>query len=99
MIDRTNVRYPVGEIDIIARERGTLCFIEVRSVTSGVFGGAAASVTPEKQRRIIRAAQWYLSRRPPAGPVRFDVVAVDWIGGRANLELIRGAFEAPAPGG
>jgi putative endonuclease len=95
VIERTNVRYPVGEIDILAREGQTLCFVEVRSVSSDAFGGAAASVTLEKQRRIIRAAQWYLARRPAPASARFDVVTVDWIGGRACLDLIRGAFDLP----
>ena len=91
-----NVRFPVGEIDLVAREHEALCFVEVRSTASQAWGGAAASVTRRKQRRLIRAAQWYLqSRRPSFMDARFDVVAIEWQSERAPaVELIRGAFTA-----
>ena len=93
----TNVRFPVGELDIVAWEEQTLCFVEVRSSRSAKFGPAAASVTPLKQRHLIRAAQWYLKRlrRPPAS-IRFDVVAIDWTTGSSqpSVRLIRRAFDA-----
>ena len=91
-----NVRFPVGEIDIVAKEGNALCFVEVRSASSTAWGGAAASITRPKQRRIIRAARWYLqSCRLPYLDVRFDVVAIDWRDETAPLvELIRGAFTA-----
>ena len=95
-IEQTNVRFPVGEIDILAWEGQTLCFVEVRSVSSAQWGGALATVTGRKQRRLIRAAQWYLShdlKLPPE--IRFDVVAVDWSpSGEPVVQLVRGAFEA-----
>ena len=102
-----NVRFPVGEIDIVAREGDALCFVEVRSTTSQAWGGALASITSPKQRRLIRAAQWYLqSCRVQYTPtpkdlvwgyidIRFDVVAIAWLDGSApTVELIRGAFTA-----
>ena len=91
-----NVRFPVGEIDLVARERDALCFVEVRSTASQAWGGAAASVTRPKQRRLIRAAAWYLeSRRPSFLDARFDVVAIEWQHEHApTVELIRGAFTA-----
>jgi len=91
-----NVRFPVGEIDLVARERDALCFVEVRSTASQAWGGAAASITRPKQRRLIRAAQWYLqSRRVACTDVRFDVVAMEWSHETAPaVELIRGAFTA-----
>src|SRR3990167_5102817 len=91
-----NVRFPVGEIDLVARERDALCFVEVRSTASQAWGGAAASVTRPKQRRLIRAAQWYLeSRRPSFLNARFDVVAIEWQREHdPTVELIRGAFTA-----
>ena len=79
-----------GEIDLILRERdGTLVFVEVRSRGSRDFGGAAASVSPAKQRSLVLAAQHYLSafRTPP--PCRFDVIALD--GDR--IEWLRAAFD------
>lgn len=72
-----NFRCKGGEIDLIVQEGSTLVFVEVRKRTVGSYGGAAASVTTHKQRRLIIAAQRFLQRYriPPA--CRFDVVAID----------------------
>ena len=72
-----NFRCKGGEIDLVMRERSTLVFVEVRKRADTRYGGAAASVTSHKQRRLILAAQIYLQRykMPPA--CRFDVVAID----------------------
>ena len=93
-VEALNVRYRVGEIDIVAREGSTLCFVEVRSTGSVAWGGPLATVTSPKQRRIVRAAQIYLQREPVVPEeIRFDVVAVDWSEGRkAKIELVRCAF-------
>ena len=95
LIER-NVRFPVGEIDLVAKAGSALCFVEVRSASSTAWGGAAASITRPKQRRIIRAARWYLqSCRLSYLDIRFDVVAIDWRDEAAPVvELIRGAFTA-----
>lgn len=78
-----------GEVDLILREpSGTLVFVEVRERASRRFGGAAASVGPRKQTRLIRAARSYLMRLPVPPACRFDVVAID--GGQ--LEWLQGAF-------
>ena len=80
-----------GEIDLVMRETGgTLVFVEVRRRASRAFGGAAASVSHFKQRRIIFAARHYLMRLPQQPPCRFDVVSVE--GGQ--IEWLRGAFDA-----
>ena len=80
-----------AEIDLILRDAdGTLVFVEVRSRADGRAGGAAASITGMKQRRIVRAAQHYLMRLPQWPPCRFDVVAIEG----ERLEWIRGAFDA-----
>jgi putative endonuclease len=73
-----NVRYPFGEIDLVMREGRTLAFVEVRYRRSTRFGGAAASVTRAKRRKLARAAQAWISshRAHAASPCRFDVVAV-----------------------
>ncbi|MBI4597375.1 MAG: YraN family protein [Candidatus Omnitrophica bacterium] len=95
-IEETNIQFPVGEIDILAREGATLCFVEVRSASSEQWGGPLASVTSPKQRRLIRAAAWYLNRLPQWPPqCRFDVIAIGWRGAEEpSVELIRGAFDA-----
>ncbi|HEX7251976.1 MAG TPA: YraN family protein, partial [Thermoanaerobaculia bacterium] len=67
----------VGEIDFIARQAGTLCFVEVKGRESSAFGAPTEAVTAEKQRRIFRAAEWYLQRnRIGEAPCRFDVVSI-----------------------
>lgn len=91
-----NYRCKGGEIDLIMREAdGTLVFVEVRQRASRAFGGAAASVTPAKQRRILLAAEHYLAAQaePGAAPrCRLDVVALE----PGRLEWIRDAFDAGA---
>ncbi len=79
-----------GEIDLVMNERDTLVFVEVRKRAQSHYGGAAASVTTGKQRRLIVAAQVYLKRykMPPA--CRFDVVAIDG----NELTWLKNAIEA-----
>ena len=72
-----NFRCKGGEIDLVMRERGALVFVEVRQRAGASHGGAAASVTPAKQRRLVLAAQVYLLRLGSLPPCRFDVVAID----------------------
>jgi len=72
-----NFRCKTGEIDLIMRHGQTLVFVEVRARASNRHGGAAASITPVKQRRLIRAAQFYLLRFRMPPPCRFDVIAID----------------------
>lgn len=84
-----------GEVDLVLRDRdGTLVFAEVRARRGDSHGGAAASVTAAKQRRISYAAQHYLLQRFATLPAcRFDVIAVE--GGQ--IEWIRAAFDLSAP--
>jgi putative endonuclease len=80
-----------GEIDLILREPdGTVVFVEVRQRASASHGGAAASVSATKQRRIIFAARHYLMRLGAPPPCRFDVVVVEPTG----LQWLQGAFDA-----
>ena len=81
---RRNYRLAAGprqrgaEIDLILRDRdGTLVFVEVRARRSAAQGGAAGSVSAQKQRRIVRAAQHYLMGLAVLPPCRFDVVAIE----------------------
>ncbi|HYD81617.1 MAG TPA: YraN family protein [Paucimonas sp.] len=85
-----NFRCKAGEIDLIMREGDTLVFVEVRKRADARHGGAAASITPAKQMKLLRAAQFYLLRfrMPPA--CRFDVVAIDG----DDLDWIRNAITA-----
>lgn len=95
-----NFRTREGEIDLIARDAETLCFVEVKGRASRAFGGPAESVTLEKQRRIARAAAAYLLRfrgEPPA--CRFDVVGIDASSAdpSSRVTILRKAFEGPLP--
>lgn len=72
-----NAETKAGEIDVIARERDVLCFVEVKARSSDAYGLALAAVGPAKRRRLARAAALWLARHPHAGPCRFDVLALD----------------------
>jgi putative endonuclease len=73
-----NFRTRLGEVDLVARDGGTLVFVEVRRrLSSARWGGAAGSVGPLKQRRLVAAAHVYLSRLSSEPPCRFDVVALE----------------------
>ena len=96
-IEAANVRVPGGELDLVAREGSTLCFVEIRSTSSDRWGGPLATIDAGKRRRFIRAVRWHLARRREQPlEIRFDVVAVTWRGlDPPAVELIRGAFDAP----
>jgi putative endonuclease len=80
-----------GEIDLIMRTSdGTCVFVEVRQRKSISHGGAAASVSPLKQRRIIFAARHYLMRLREPPPCRFDVVVLE----HGAIEWLQAAFDA-----
>ena len=88
LIER-NWRCPFGEIDIIARDGGTLAFVEVKRRSRSGYGGAEGALTIHKQRRIVTAARMYLSQTQSDLPVRFDLVAIE--GGR--ITLLKDAFQ------
>ena len=66
-----------GEIDLIARDDGTLVFVEVRLRSSNAFGGAKESITAMKRSRMRLAAGHYLARLTREPPCRFDAVLLD----------------------
>jgi putative endonuclease len=82
----------VGELDIVARSGDLLVIAEVRTRASEYFGGAAASIGPGKQQRIILTAAVFLDQRPELRRcrVRFDVLVVR----NGRVEWLRHAFEA-----
>ena len=80
-----------GEIDLLMRDAdGTLVFVEVRQRRSAVHGGALASVTWVKQRRLVFAARHYLLKLRQTPPCRFDVIAMDG----DDLQWFKAAFDA-----
>jgi putative endonuclease len=84
-----------GEIDLIMTDASTLVFIEVKLRSSSQFGGAAASITPQKQQKMILTAQHYLQqyvKNQSQTACRFDAILMN----KADLnsiEWIRNAFE------
>jgi len=72
-----NVRSRLGEIDIVAREGGTLVFVEVRLRRRGDYGGAAGSITAAKLARVRAAAELYLARLPRVPACRIDALLLD----------------------
>jgi putative endonuclease len=83
-----------GEIDIVAEEKDTLVFVEVKSRRSDAYGSPQLAVGREKQKKISRIALHYLSEHHLRHrPARFDVVAVKLLPAGDRVELIRDAFE------
>ena len=89
-----NYRCKAGELDLVMLEKSTLVMIEVRYRSSAEYGGAAASVTVKKQRRIINAARHLLASRADLRRyrARFDVIAMSRL--RAEPQWIKAAFSA-----
>lgn len=88
-----NFRTPLGEIDIIAKERNTIVFVEVKTRASETYGRAEEAVGFTKQHQIIRVAQIYLKANGKENAdCRFDVVAIHEKGSKVEAELIKNAF-------
>ena len=85
-----NWRCRFGEIDLVMQDGAALVFVEVRLRSRSDFGGAAASVTPGKQKKLLAAARQYLAALKTLPPCRFDVVALS---GSGAPEWIKNAFE------
>ena len=90
-----NLRCKLGELDLVCLDDGVLAIVEVRQRESSQFGGAAASVTWSKQRKIIRAAQFFTQREPRWRnlSIRFDVVAIGGLpDGAHRIDWVKDAF-------
>ena len=89
-----NVVNRVGEIDLIARDGGVLCFVEIKARSTTQYGPAIAAISASKQRKLSRVAALYLASHPWEGPCRFDVLAMDLEGDGWRFTLIKDAFQA-----
>jgi putative endonuclease len=91
-----NLRCKGGELDLVCLDRDVLVIVEVRLRARTDFGGAAASVTAHKQRKLIRATRYFCQREPAwrTRIMRFDVVAMAITGPDAapHIEWIKDAF-------
>ena len=82
-----------GQIDIIAKDKNTVCFIEVKSRSTLRFGVPSEAVDRTKQKKISRAALLYLLKNKLLeSSARFDVVAIEYIDDEPRIELIKDAF-------
>jgi putative endonuclease len=89
-----NFRCRGGEIDLVCRDGRSLVFVEVRLRRAGGYGGAGASITARKQRRIVLAARHYLAAHAGADDdCRFDCVLLSGTDANA-IEWLRDAFSA-----
>jgi putative endonuclease len=92
-----NLRCKAGELDLVCLDGGVLAIVEVRQRGSPEYGGALGSVTWAKQRKIIRAAQYFLGREKHWRNLatRFDVLAIEGLPDAAQrIEWIKDAFRA-----
>lgn len=89
-----NYENPIGEIDLIAKEKGVLVFIEVKTRSSLSMGLPSESVTFHKRAQIAKCAQYYMKRYGIRNlPCRFDVVSILMIPDQeVKIELIQDAF-------
>ena len=91
----TNFRSPWGEIDIIARDRDTWVFIEVKTRESLKAGLPEEAVTREKQNKIRRSALFYLQKKgynPEDVFFCFDVLAIRKEKGKLQFFYYPGSF-------
>jgi putative endonuclease len=90
-----NLRCRAGELDLVCLDEGVLAIVEVRQRGSAEFGGALASVTWTKQRKIIRTAQFFLRREKHWKnlSLRFDVLAIEGLPeGAHRIDWVKDAF-------
>ena len=84
----------MGEMDVIAREKDTLVFVEVKTRTSTAFGPPQLAVNPTKQMQLSKVALNFLKeKRLEDAKARFDVVAILLRPKGEEIELIKDAFD------
>jgi putative endonuclease len=83
-----------GDLDLVAWENDTLCFIEVKTRTTRAIAPAEAAVDADKKRMLRKMAHYYLRQLPTTDvPIRFDILSIYFEAGKsADFELFRAAF-------
>ena len=88
-----NFRFERGEIDLIAEDGEELVFVEVKARRSNAFGAPEDAVNDKKQEQVYAVADGYLFKHDIENrPCRFDVVAIEFHNGCAEIRHIRDAF-------
>ena len=91
---KRNYKTKFSEIDIVAIDKGVICFVEVKARHSNLFGEPADAVTPAKQRQISKTAICYLKENNLLErSARFDVVSLLYSQDLPEIDLIKDAFE------
>lgn len=89
-----NYRCPLGELDLIARDRDTLVFIEIRARRGKSISYAKESIGRRKRRTLSKVALHYMKEKDCFDTQsRFDVVAIGMEGGKGEIEIIQNAFD------
>ena len=92
-----NLVFRHGELDIVASNRDTLVFVEVKTRTVGYstahFGSGASAVDKNKQKHLISAARSYLARHPTEKKIRFDVIELNLTEEQRDEALRRGKIK------
>ena len=89
-----NFRCPIGEIDIVAKEKKDLVFVEVKTRKSIELGYPEQAVGMRKQKKMSQLALWYMQKRKITDTnARFDVVAITLIPEKNEVKLIQNAFD------
>jgi putative endonuclease len=89
-----NYRCAAGEVDLIVLDRRVIVFVEVKTRTGHGFGTPLEAVQPRKQRKMMQAAQFFLSQKKlHQRDARFDVVGISWPGREPVIEHVENAFE------
>jgi len=89
-----NYKSRLGEIDIIAKDGDTVCFIEVKARSSEKFGLPQEALSPFKQRQIGKVALWFLKQNNLLDKkARFDVVSLVYLGQSPKIVLFKNAFD------
>ena len=90
----TNFRNKLGQIDVIAKDNETICFVEVKTRRSQRFGQPTEAVELSKQRKISQVALMFLKQNKLLNsPARFDVISISHLDIQPDVKLIKNAFE------
>jgi putative endonuclease len=91
---KLNYKTRLGEIDIIAKDKDTVCFVEVKARRFLSLGQPSEAVSFKKQGHIAKAAVYYLKiNNLLESPARFDVLSILYRDNRGEFSLIKNAFE------
>ena len=88
-----NYRTVFGEIDIIAKDKDIIVFIEVKTRADKTFGYPFEAVTKRKREKIRKVALSFMKKHKKELPARFDVLSIFTENGKEQIEHIKDAFE------